>query len=106
MRAGDRSTRRARGLSVSSVKSLEGTGWWRRSSWEGTVAGQRLKVRTKTFKFLEEPTEEELIVELSLLHRWIPLMVELGDSFDIDLNSLDDEAAFGEVENMLCVLNH
>ncbi|CAK0863270.1 unnamed protein product [Prorocentrum cordatum] len=92
-------------LSVSSVKRHEGSGQGRRMSWQGrTVGGQAIKVRTKTFKMLEEPTEEELIVELSLLHRWLPLMVELDDGFDVDLNSLDGEAQIDEIESTLRAL--
>ncbi|CAK0876595.1 unnamed protein product [Prorocentrum cordatum] len=91
-------------LSVSSVKSLEGTSQVRRMSWEGTVGGQKIKVRTKTFKMLDEPTDDELIVELSLLHRWLPLMVELDDGFDVDLNSLDGDVQIDEIENRFSVI--
>ena len=59
-------------------------------------------MRTKTFKMLDEPTVEELIVELSLLHRWLPPMVGFDDGFDVDLGSLDDEAEFGKIELTLC----
>jgi len=88
-------------LSVSSVKSLEGTSQGRRMSWEGTVGGQKIKVRTKTFKMLDDPTDEELIVQLRLLHRWFPLMVDLDDGFDIDLNSLEGEVEFDTIEKVL-----
>eukprot|EP00959_Pyramimonas_sp_CCMP1952_P283472 5926035-Pyramimonas_sp.AAC.1 len=51
-------------LSVSSVKSLESRGSGRRMSWEGTVGGYPVKVRTKTFRMLGDPTAEELIVQM------------------------------------------
>jgi len=70
-------------------------------SWEGTISGQKFKVRTKTFKMLDEPTVEELVVELNLLHQWLPMMVMLNDSFDVDLNSLDDKAHLENIENTL-----
>mmetsp|Transcript_70368 Transcript_70368/g.186757 ORF Transcript_70368/g.186757 Transcript_70368/m.186757 type:complete len:352 (-) Transcript_70368:47-1102(-) len=87
-------------LSVSSVKHhINGSG--RRMSWEGTVNGKDFKVRTKTFKMLDEPTVEELMVELSLLQQWLPLMVALNDGFDVDLNSLDDKAQIDKIESTL-----
>jgi len=85
-------------LCVSKVKRHESAGPGRRMSWEGTVGGQDIKVRTKTFKMLDEPTVEELLVQLSLLHRWLPPMVGLDDGFDVDLSSLDDEAAIHKIE--------
>jgi hypothetical protein len=88
-------------LSVSSVKHHISTGNGRRMSWEGTVNGQEFKVRTKTFKMLDEPMVEELIVELSLLQQWLPLMVGLNDGFDVDLNSLDDKAQIDKIESTL-----
>jgi hypothetical protein len=89
-------------LSVSDVRRYESEG--RRMSWEGIVGGQEIKVRTKTFKMLDEPTVEEFIAELSLLHRWLPLMVELDDGLDVDLSSLDSEAEIGKIESALGAL--
>jgi len=88
-------------LSVSSVMRYINPGRGRRMSWEGTISGQKFKVRTKTFKMLDEPTVEELVVELNLLHQWLPMMVMLNDSFDVDLNSLDDKAHLENIENTL-----
>ncbi|CAK0882169.1 unnamed protein product [Prorocentrum cordatum] len=88
-------------LSVSSVKRHESRGKERRLSWEGKVGGKDVKVRTKTFKMLDDPTDEELIVQLRLLHRWFPLMVDLDDGFDIDLNSLEGEVEFDTIEKVL-----
>jgi hypothetical protein len=88
-------------LSVSDVKHHINAGRGRRMSWEGTVNGQEFKVRTKTFKMLDEPTVEELVVELSLLQQWIPLMVKLNDGFDVDLNSLDDKEHIDNIEKAL-----
>jgi len=88
-------------LSVSNVKNHINTGRERRMSWEGTVNGQEFKVRTKTFKMLDEPMVDELMVELALLQQWLPLMVGLNDGFDVDLNSLDDKAQIDKIESML-----
>ncbi|CAJ1377531.1 unnamed protein product [Effrenium voratum] len=41
------------------------------------VNGHLYKVRTKTFKMVDEPTVEELTVEVSMLKAWLPLMVRL-----------------------------
>ncbi|CAK0867815.1 unnamed protein product [Prorocentrum cordatum] len=88
-------------LSVSSAKRQEHAWRGRRMSWEGAVGGQKVKVQTKTVKMLVEPTVKELIVEMSMLRRWLPLMVGLDNGFDVDLNSLDDEAEIAEIENTL-----
>eukprot|EP00913_Durusdinium_trenchii_P031406 g29404.t2 len=47
------------------------------------VNGHLYKVRTKTFKMLDEPTVEELTVEVDMLKAWLPLMVKLDSSFDV-----------------------
>jgi len=91
-------------LSVSDVKHHINVSSGRRMSWEGTVNGHEFKVRTKTFKMLDDPTVEELMVELRLLQQWLPMMVKLNDSFDVDLNCLDDKTHIDKIENTLRLL--
>jgi len=88
-------------LSVENVEHQIEDSLVRRISWEGNVSGREVKVRTKTFKMMEDPTVEEITTELSMLQEWLPLMVRLNDSFDVDLHSLDNKALINEVESML-----
>jgi hypothetical protein len=87
-------------LSVADVKQRLSSNR-RQQMWEGTINGQEFKVRTKTFKMLDEPTVEELTVELSLVQQWLPLMVKLNDGFDVDLNSLDDNDQIQRIDRTL-----
>lgn len=70
---------------------------------QGTVElkGHTYKVRTKTFKMLGQPTVQELTVELAMVQKWLPLMVKLDDSFDINLNNVDDVTALQTIEQTL-----
>merc|ERR1719313_3339652 len=56
---------------------------------EGEVGGHVFKVRTKTFKMLDQPTIEEMTIECEMLQKWLPLMVNLDDGFDVNLNNVD-----------------
>jgi hypothetical protein len=67
----------------------------------GEVNGHDFKVRTKTFKMLDDPTVEELIAELGLLHQWLPMMVRLDEAFNVDLNSLEDNEQIKKIEATL-----
>jgi hypothetical protein len=62
------------------------------------VKGHTFHVRTKVAKMLDEPTVEELTVELELMRQWIPLMVKHDGGFGLDLDGLHglEEAAFIE----------
>lgn len=68
---------------------------------EVEVDGQIYKVRTKTCKIIDDPSMQELAVELDLLHHWLPLLVALDDGFDCDLNDLDDAGAIAQIESTL-----
>mmetsp|Transcript_53109 Transcript_53109/g.137174 ORF Transcript_53109/g.137174 Transcript_53109/m.137174 type:complete len:542 (-) Transcript_53109:135-1760(-) len=68
---------------------------------EATVRGKMYRVRTKTFKMLDQPTVLELAAELSLLRGWLPLMVQLDDSFDAEFRSLNDRASIQDIEDAL-----
>lgn len=63
--------------------------------------GHLHKVRTKTFKMLDAPKLEELIVELELVRRWIKPLVQLESSFNLDLDTLGDAAKLQAIEETL-----
>jgi hypothetical protein len=86
--------------SRASVKSIQSK-LSRQSTFQATVNGHDYKVRTKTFKMLDEPALEELSVELTLIQQWLPLMVNLNEGFDVDLNSLDDNVRIKQIEDTL-----
>lgn len=65
------------------------------------VGGHMYKVRTKTFKMVDEPTIEELTVEVEMLKAWLPLMVKLDSSFDVNLNNADDPEVLQSIEKTL-----
>ncbi|CAK0794976.1 unnamed protein product, partial [Prorocentrum cordatum] len=52
------------------------------------VEGHAFHVRTKVAKMLDEPTVEELLVELELVRQWLPLMVRHDGGFSLDLDGL------------------
>lgn len=54
------------------------------------VSGHVYKVRTKTFKMIENPMIDELEVQHNLLLKWLPLIVKLDGNFDASLNDVDD----------------
>merc|ERR1719171_570020 len=53
---------------------------------EMVVGDHVYKVRTKTFKIVDQPTVEELVVEVHLMKKWIALMVKLDSGFDINID--------------------
>eukprot|EP00428_Durinskia_dybowskii_P039962 CAMPEP_0170270424 /NCGR_PEP_ID=MMETSP0116_2-20130129/35157_1 /TAXON_ID=400756 /ORGANISM="Durinskia baltica, Strain CSIRO CS-38" /LENGTH=465 /DNA_ID=CAMNT_0010521617 /DNA_START=1 /DNA_END=1395 /DNA_ORIENTATION=- len=65
------------------------------------VAGHTYKVRTKTFKMLDQPTVEELTVELAMLQQWLPGLVKLDGSCDINLSDLEDPKSLQRIERTL-----
>ena len=50
---------------------------------------------------LDEPTVEELTVEVDMLKAWLPLMVKLDSSFDVNLNNADDPEVLKSIDNTL-----
>lgn len=68
---------------------------------EAEIQGHVYRVRTKTFKMLDQPTVQELHVQLDLLHKWVPLMVALDDGFDVEFSSLDDTVQLKHIEAVL-----
>mmetsp|Transcript_11843 Transcript_11843/g.33175 ORF Transcript_11843/g.33175 Transcript_11843/m.33175 type:complete len:480 (-) Transcript_11843:66-1505(-) len=52
------------------------------------VRDHAFHVRTKVAKMLDEPTVDELQVELELMRQWLPLMVKHDGGFSMDLDGL------------------
>jgi len=65
------------------------------------VDGHVFKVRTKTFKLVDQPTIEELTVEVELLQKLLPLMVNLDTGFDVNLSNVEDEEELQRIEKTL-----
>mmetsp|Transcript_30507 Transcript_30507/g.80923 ORF Transcript_30507/g.80923 Transcript_30507/m.80923 type:complete len:592 (+) Transcript_30507:100-1875(+) len=65
------------------------------------VKGKVYKVRTKTFKMLDQPTVEELTVELAMLQKWLPLLIKLDNSCDVNLNDVEDPTTLQRIERTL-----
>mmetsp|Transcript_54699 Transcript_54699/g.151742 ORF Transcript_54699/g.151742 Transcript_54699/m.151742 type:complete len:532 (-) Transcript_54699:108-1703(-) len=65
------------------------------------VSGHIYKVRTKTFKMLDQPSVEELTIELAMVQKWLPLMIQLDSSFDVNLDDLEDPATLRRIERTL-----
>mmetsp|Transcript_16997 Transcript_16997/g.53407 ORF Transcript_16997/g.53407 Transcript_16997/m.53407 type:complete len:467 (+) Transcript_16997:102-1502(+) len=59
------------------------------------------KVRTKTFKMLDQPSVDELTVELAMVQKWLPLMIQMDGSFDVNLDDLEDPATLRRIERTL-----
>lgn len=65
------------------------------------VGGHIYKIRAKTFKMVDTPTVDELIVELIMIQKWFPYMVNLDSGFDINLNTVGDADALNNIEQEL-----
>jgi hypothetical protein len=68
---------------------------------EADVNGHHYKLRTKTFKMVDQPTVEELLLQLAMCKKWLPMMVNLDEGFDIDINDLEDPSRIKAIEEML-----
>eukprot|EP00931_Biecheleriopsis_adriatica_P074671 TRINITY_DN4867_c0_g3_i1.p1 TRINITY_DN4867_c0_g3~~TRINITY_DN4867_c0_g3_i1.p1 ORF type:complete len:263 (+),score=45.33 TRINITY_DN4867_c0_g3_i1:56-790(+) len=71
------------------------------SIMEGIVGDHVYKLRTKTFKMVDQPTIDELTVEVEMLRAWLPLMVKLDSGFDVNLNNADDPHVLRSIERTL-----
>lgn len=65
------------------------------------VEGQTFHVRIKVLKMVEEPTVEELTVELGLVQQWLPLMVQHDGGFTVDLAGVQNWDQAKAVEESL-----
>eukprot|EP00929_Paragymnodinium_shiwhaense_P102796 TRINITY_DN6602_c0_g1_i1.p1 TRINITY_DN6602_c0_g1~~TRINITY_DN6602_c0_g1_i1.p1 ORF type:complete len:609 (-),score=161.59 TRINITY_DN6602_c0_g1_i1:203-2029(-) len=68
---------------------------------QAEVNGHFYKVRRKTFKMVDQPTVEELLVEVDMCRKWLPMMVNLDDGFDVNLDDLEDAAQIEAIEETL-----
>jgi len=62
---------------------------------------QMIKVRTKTFKLVDQPTVDELTTEVALLEQWLPLMVTVDKTFDINLEDMEGPPHMWGIEEKL-----
>lgn len=65
------------------------------------VDGHMYKVRTKTFKMVDQPSVDELITQIGMLRTWLPLMVKLDSNFDVNLNNADDPTVLRRITSVL-----
>jgi hypothetical protein len=63
--------------------------------------GHVFRIRTKTLKIMDEPTVEELEVQLPLMRKWLPQLVFLDSGFDFSLDDMDNRTRIKEIENAL-----
>jgi len=72
-----------------------------RGVMEGTIRGHKHRLRTKTFKMLEQPSVDELTLQICMVRRWLHSMVHLDDGFDLLLTSLNDADQIHQIEDVL-----
>lgn len=63
--------------------------------------GHVYHVRTKSLKIIDQPTPEEMELELRMVRRWLPQLVRLDGGCDFDLDALDSYASIQEIEDTL-----
>jgi len=63
--------------------------------------GHLFRVRTKSFRMIDQPTVEELTTQLKLMRRWLPQLVCMDDGCDFDLETLDDQRQIDAIEQTL-----
>merc|ERR1712187_917981 len=68
------------------------------------IGGHVYKVRSKTFKMLDSPSAEELMLQIQMIQRWLPFLVSLDDNFDGDLNDVHDLDAISKIEARLKIV--
>merc|ERR1712048_1382398 len=51
--------------------------------WQKVADGRTLKLRAKCCKLLDDPDMEELSLQMDLITRWLPNMVNLDSGFDL-----------------------
>lgn len=62
------------------------------------VNGHVYRVRTKTFKMVDQPTIEELTAQVEMIRRWLEPMVKLDRGFDVKLSDLGDQSLLRRIE--------
>eukprot|EP00931_Biecheleriopsis_adriatica_P074669 TRINITY_DN4867_c0_g1_i1.p1 TRINITY_DN4867_c0_g1~~TRINITY_DN4867_c0_g1_i1.p1 ORF type:complete len:575 (+),score=120.56 TRINITY_DN4867_c0_g1_i1:59-1783(+) len=61
------------------------------------VDGHLYKVRTKTFKMVDQPSIDELNTQLGMLRTWLPLMIKLDNNFDVNINNANDPSVIRRI---------
>lgn len=69
---------------------------------QANIRGHKYRLRTKTLKLVDQPTIEELTMEIDICRQWLPHMVCLDAGFDVDLSALDNVKQLQNIEEMLC----
>jgi hypothetical protein len=59
---------------------------------DGVRNGRFFRVRTKVLKLIDNPSPDDLAMELALLLGWLPPMVAMGCGFDLKLSDLSNES--------------
>lgn len=72
-----------------------------RPTLEAEVGGHVIKVRTKTFKMVDQPECDEVTTQVAMITRWLGLMVKLDEGFDVNLNELGNPAVLVKIERTL-----
>jgi len=68
------------------------------SCWIGQVNGHPRKVRTKTIKMYDAPRVKDLSLEIQLLVKWLPALINLDKGLDCDF---EDDAKLATVHRLL-----
>lgn len=91
------------GTQAATADYVRRTGMSSESVGEQEVDGHVFNVRTKTFKLVDQPTIEELTVEVTMLQKWLGFMVNLDGSFDVNLENVEDADSLQRIEKTLQV---
>lgn len=63
--------------------------------------GHYRRVRSKTWKLLDEPTVEEMIAEGALMKEWIMHIIAKDEGFDVELENTEDDSNLQVTHRML-----
>jgi hypothetical protein len=60
-------------------------------------SGEKVKIMLKTIKMLDDPTVDDLLNELQILHTWLPKVVNYEDNLDISMESDAEIRKYNEI---------
>eukprot|EP00927_Polykrikos_kofoidii_P046738 TRINITY_DN40876_c0_g1_i1.p1 TRINITY_DN40876_c0_g1~~TRINITY_DN40876_c0_g1_i1.p1 ORF type:complete len:545 (+),score=107.20 TRINITY_DN40876_c0_g1_i1:109-1743(+) len=63
--------------------------------------GRSFRVRTKSFRIIDQPTPEEMHLELQMILDWLPRLVFLDDACDFTLDEMDCQDQILNIESTL-----
>jgi hypothetical protein len=66
-----------------------------------TKNGHRKRVRAKTLKMLEEPSCEEMIAQIALMHLWLPHIVKRDEGLDLELSDSTNDNELHDINYIL-----